>query len=61
MFPEEWERFLRFPEPLHREFLRHHGELFSADYWNGVVERLSSGEITEPAPYSGHRRFDGAP
>jgi isocitrate dehydrogenase kinase/phosphatase len=57
MFPEEWERFLRFPEPLHREFLHHHGDLFTTGYWNDVIGRLSSGEISEPAPYSAIRRF----
>jgi isocitrate dehydrogenase kinase/phosphatase len=57
MFPEEWERFLRFPEPLHQAFLAHHQDLFSTGYWERVVARLASGEITEPAPYSPLRAF----
>jgi len=51
VFPEEFERFIRFPEPLHRTFREHHRDLFTAEFWNGVRQRVAGGEITEPAPY----------
>ncbi len=51
VFPEEFERFIRFPEPLHRVFRRHHRDLFTAEFWNGVRTKVAGGEITEPAPY----------
>ncbi len=51
VFPEEFERFIRFPEPLHRIFRRHHRDLFTAEFWNGVRTRVAGGDITEPAPY----------
>ncbi len=51
VFPEEFERFIRFPEPLHRTFRDYHQDLFTAGYWNGVRHRVANGEITEPAPY----------
>lgn len=51
VFPEEFERFIRFPEPLHQRFRSHHRDLFSADFWNGIRHRVLSGETTEPPPY----------
>ncbi len=51
VFPEEFERFIRFPEPLHRVFRRHHRDLFTAEFWNGVRTKVAGGDITEPAPY----------
>jgi isocitrate dehydrogenase kinase/phosphatase len=51
VFPEEWERFIRFPEPLHAEFRRHHADLFTAEYWNGVRSRVESGGVIDPPPY----------
>ena len=51
VFPEEWERFIRFPEPLHAEFRRHHADLFTAAYWNEVRGRVAAGEAIDPPPY----------
>lgn len=58
IFPEELERFLRFPETLHREFVAEHGDLFTADYWNRVKASVSSAGVIEPAPYGVERRLD---
>lgn len=51
VFPEEWERFIRFPEPLHAEFRRHHADLFTADYWTAVRDRVEAGGVIDPPPY----------
>ncbi|MEZ4588814.1 MAG: isocitrate dehydrogenase kinase/phosphatase AceK regulatory subunit [Gemmatimonadales bacterium] len=58
VFPEEFERFLRFPEPLHAEFLRCHGDLFTAAFWEATRARVESEGIREPAPYPAERRLD---
>jgi isocitrate dehydrogenase kinase/phosphatase len=51
VFPEELERFVRFPPSLHRVFMERHGDLFSPRYWSEVRERVSAGIVTEPPPY----------
>lgn len=62
VFPEEFERFLRFPEPLHAAFRAEHAELFAPAFWRAVQDRVSRGDLTEPPPYSADRRLapDGA-
>jgi len=47
IFPEEFERFLGLPAPLREVFVRHHAELFRAEYWKGLQERLERGEIMD--------------
>jgi isocitrate dehydrogenase kinase/phosphatase len=51
VFPEEWERFIRFAGPLHEVFLAHHADLFTAEYWNEVRSRVVSGGLVDPPPY----------
>jgi isocitrate dehydrogenase kinase/phosphatase len=51
MFPEEWERFIRFPERLHAEFLQHHADLFQADYWDQMRRRMAAGALVDPPPF----------
>ncbi len=57
IFPEEFERFLRFPEPLHGHFLARHRDLFSAAYWQDVQTRVREGGVSEPPPYPAIRRL----
>ncbi len=51
VFPEEFERFLRFPEPLHGAFRAEHAALFTPGYWQEVQARVARGDLTEPPPY----------
>ncbi|MFN0180055.1 MAG: bifunctional isocitrate dehydrogenase kinase/phosphatase [Gemmatimonadales bacterium] len=51
VFPEEWERFIRFAGPLHEAFRAHHADLFTADYWNRVRSRVATGGLVDPPPY----------
>lgn len=51
VFPEEWERFIRFPDPLHRQFLSHHADVFTAGYWNAARERVRSEGLVDPPPF----------
>jgi isocitrate dehydrogenase kinase/phosphatase len=59
VFPEEFERFLRFPDPLHGHFLARHRDLFSAAWWRAVQDRVRREGLREPAPYPARRRLDG--
>jgi isocitrate dehydrogenase kinase/phosphatase len=51
VFPEEFERFIGFPDPLYESFRQAHGDLFTADYWAGIRAHVAGGAISEPAPF----------
>ena len=59
MFPEEWERFIRFPDSLHAEFLRHHADLFTAEYWDRMRQRMAAGAVIDPPPFRPEHLLDG--
>lgn len=51
VFPEEWPAYL-FPPGPHRDvLLKAHGDLFTAEFWQGVQRIHQSGEIVDLAPY----------
>lgn len=57
IFPEEFPRFL-FSKPDHRRrFEALHGELFTANYWTGVQEKIRSGQRIDILPYRQELRF----
>ncbi|MEO8448627.1 MAG: bifunctional isocitrate dehydrogenase kinase/phosphatase [Gemmatimonadota bacterium] len=51
VFPEEFERFIGFPNPLHQPFRQAHGDLFTAEYWARIRAEVAGGAISEPAPF----------
>ena len=57
IFPEEFERFLGLPTPLAAVFREHHGEVFDADFWQGLKERHLAGEILDFYPYAPTKRL----
>ena len=57
VFPEEMKTFLGLPPELAEIFVEHHGELFTADFWNGLQARHNAGEVLEVLPYKEHRRL----
>lgn len=57
IFPEEFPRFLGIPEPANGALHAEHGDLFRAQYWRGVQEKLKAGEIPELFPYKASRRL----
>lgn len=61
IFPEELERFIAFPEPLHRTFLAHHADLFDPAFWTTLQRRHSTGEWVDVFPYPPERRLDHSP
>ncbi len=57
IFPEEFLRFLSFPEPALTVLMERHGDLFRPDYWRGVQEELRGGNLPEILPYGPERRL----
>ncbi|NJB84601.1 isocitrate dehydrogenase kinase/phosphatase [Lewinella marina] len=57
IFPEEFPGFLLRSGP-HLTYLRQqHGEIFDADFWNDLKQRLLAGEIMDVFPYRTGCRF----
>jgi len=57
IFPEEFPRFLAFPEPARVALMERHGDLFRPAYWRGVQEELRAGHLPEILPYVEERRL----
>lgn len=56
IFPEEFPRFLALKKPLVEVLESVHGELFDADWWKEVQERIRSGEALDVPPYTDEAR-----
>ncbi len=57
IFPEEFPRFLAFPEPAREALMERHGDLFQPDFWRRIQERLHAGELPEVFPYAPERQL----
>jgi isocitrate dehydrogenase kinase/phosphatase len=57
IFPEEFLQFLSFPGPALAALLRHHGEIFGADFWRAIQRQIRAGEVPEVFPYRKERRL----
>jgi isocitrate dehydrogenase kinase/phosphatase len=55
VFPETFIQFLGFDQHLREVFLQSHAEIFTADWWRGIQERLREGDVLEVLPYHRHR------
>jgi len=55
VFPETFMRFLAFGEAERAALLRVHAEIFTAQFWRDVQQRLREGEVVEVLPYHPHR------
>jgi len=55
VFPETFMQFLGFDPHLKEVFLDSHAEIFTADWWRGIQERLREGDVLEVLPYHKHR------
>jgi isocitrate dehydrogenase kinase/phosphatase len=51
IFPEEFRTFLGLGESLRDLFARHHGDLFTVDFWQRLQDGNRHGEIMEFFPY----------
>ncbi len=47
VFPEEWLRFLSIPPDLLPPFLERHGELLTADWWQGMANSQTQSALAE--------------
>ncbi|NQV05679.1 bifunctional isocitrate dehydrogenase kinase/phosphatase [bacterium] len=57
VFPEEFRSFLGLPRALREAFFAHHDDLFDPATWEGLQQRLASGEIMETYPYAEAQRL----
>jgi isocitrate dehydrogenase kinase/phosphatase len=57
IFPEELRTFLGLQGSLRETFLREHGDLFEVEFWTGLQERHSRGELVTFYPYRQERRL----
>jgi len=55
VFPETFMQFLGFEQQLKEVFLHAHEEIFTADWWRKIQERLREGDVLEVLPYHRHR------
>ena len=52
IFPEEFIKFLSMNEKLKIEFMNHHQDLLTAQYWRKVKQHHISGEVSLVVPYT---------
>ncbi len=57
IFPEEFPKFLFFPEAAREALFARHGDLFRPDFWREVQEELRAGQLPEILPYAPERRL----
>ncbi len=57
IFPEEFPRFLSFPESARTELVKRHGDLFHPQFWREMQQRLRAGELPQVFPYAPERRL----
>jgi isocitrate dehydrogenase kinase/phosphatase len=57
IFPEEFPRFLAFPEGARDELMKHHGDLFGPQFWRDTQHRLRAGQLPHIFPYRPERRL----
>jgi isocitrate dehydrogenase kinase/phosphatase len=55
VFPETFMQFLGFDQHLKEIFLQSHAEVFTAEWWRGIQERIREGDVLEVLPYHKHR------
>jgi isocitrate dehydrogenase kinase/phosphatase len=57
VFPAEFRTFLGLHGVLREEFIEHHSDLFSTEYWWRLQELLRKGEILDIFPYQEKKRL----
>jgi isocitrate dehydrogenase kinase/phosphatase len=57
IFPEEFPRFLAFPERARDELMKQHGDLFRPQLWRETQDRLRAGKLPHIFPYTPERRL----
>lgn len=57
VFPEEWKTFLLGDDRIRATLLSLHPDLFEADFWRGLKQRIEGGYIEDVFPYPESLRF----
>lgn len=58
IFPQEFPNFLALSESARAALFEHHADLFCANFWRDMQQRIMDGEIPEAFPYPPERRLD---
>jgi isocitrate dehydrogenase kinase/phosphatase len=58
VFPENWVPFLLGDVRIRAALLRHHADLFTADFWQERKDRILGRELVDIFPYPPERRFE---
>ena len=61
VFPAQWLQFLGLKDGLREEFLQHHADLLTADYWRGLQASHAAERHLEVLPYTSRRTGLSAP
>ena len=57
VFPEEFENFLFNSGPMKDIFTELHGDLFTAEFWQGLQTNINEQQLLDVFPYPARRRF----
>lgn len=57
VFPETFEPFLLGNPAVREVFMKHHGDLLDAAFWQSHKERIQAGHVFDVFPYDGSKRF----
>jgi isocitrate dehydrogenase kinase/phosphatase len=57
VFPETFGPFLLGNPGVRSVFMKHHGDLLDAAFWQGHKERILAGYVHDVFPYDAHKRF----
>ena len=57
VFPEEFPKFLSFPEAARKALFERHGNLFRPEFWREVQGKLRAGDLPEIPPYGAERKL----
>ena len=57
VFPETFGPFLLGNPAVRDVFMRHHGDLLNADFWQGHKDRIVAGQVHDVFPYEPSKRF----
>jgi isocitrate dehydrogenase kinase/phosphatase len=60
VFPETFGPFLLGNPAVRDVFMRHHGDLLDADFWQGHKDRILAGQVHDVFPYEPSKRFSVA-
>jgi isocitrate dehydrogenase kinase/phosphatase len=61
IFPEEFRSFLGLGGKLRTLFEEHHAEIYEADFWRSIQDRITAGELIDILPYGSAQRLRPPP